>query len=137
MLELAMHCSKCQSSQTKKNGFRRGKQSFRCKDCGYQYVDNPKPRAYPAEVKQLCLKMYLNGMGFRAIARVTEIDHTKIINWVKEQGQELSDDPGEKEIPEITELDELQTFVGCKKNKFWMNDSGQSLESRHYSLDNW
>ena len=115
-----MYCPKCKSSQTKKNGLRRGKQSFKCKDCGYQYVENPQPRAYPTEVKQLCLKMYLNGMGFRAIARVTEIDHTTIINWVKEQGQELSDELGEEEIPEIAELDELQTFVGGKKNKFWI-----------------
>ena len=29
--------------------------------------------------------VYLNGMGFRAIALVTEIDHATIINWVKEQ----------------------------------------------------
>ena len=59
-------------------------------------------------------------MGFRAIAKVTEIDHATIINWVKEKGEKLSDEPQEKEIPEITEIDELQTFVGCKKNKFWI-----------------
>ena len=115
-----MNCPKCSSSKNKKNGFRRGKQSYRCKDCGCQYVKNPQPSAYPTEVKQLCLKMYLNGMGFRAIARVTEIDHATIINWVKEKGEKLSDNPQEEEIPEITEIDELQTFVGCKKNKFWI-----------------
>ncbi len=71
---------------------------------GCQYVENPKPRGYPNEVKQLCLKMYLNGMGFRAIARVTEIDHATIINWVKEKGEKLSDDPQDEEIPEITEI---------------------------------
>lgn len=115
-----MHCPKCKSSQSKKNGYRRGKQSYRCKNCGSQYVENPKSRAYSNEVKQLCLKMYLNGMGFRAIARVTEIDHATVINWVKEKGEKLSDEPQEEEIPEITEIDELQTFVGCKKNKFWV-----------------
>ena len=147
-----MNCPQCKSSQSKlarsrfvlkrrgvarQNGFRRGKQSYRCKDCGCQYVENPKPRGYPDEIKQLCLKMYLNGMGFRAIARVTEIDHATIINWVKEKGEKLSDDPQDEEIPqrgdggqldlkssfrapEITEIDELRTFVGCKKNKFWV-----------------
>ena len=64
--------------------------------------------------------MYLNGMGFRAIARVTDIDHAIIINWVKEKGKRLSDEPQGEELPEITEIDELQTFVGCKKNKFWV-----------------
>ena len=88
-----MHCPKCKSSQSKKNGFRRGKQSYRCKNCGCQYVENPQPKGYSLEVKQLCLKMYLNGMGFRAISRVTEIDHTTIINWVEEAGESLSDEP--------------------------------------------
>ncbi len=115
-----MDCPKCQSSQKKKNGFRRGKQSFRCKNCGCQYVENPIKRAYPTAVKQLCLKMYLNGMGFRAIARVTEIDHTTIINWVEQAGEALSDEPQDSEIPEITEIDELQTFVGNKKKKIWI-----------------
>ena len=115
-----MNCPQCKSSRNKKNGFRRGKQSYRCKDCGCQYVENPKPRAYPNEVKQLCLKMYVNGMGFRAIARVTDIDHGTIINWVKEKGEKLADEPQDEEIPEITEIDELQTFVGCRKNKFWI-----------------
>ena len=118
--ELAMECPQCKSSQHKKNGLRRGKQSYRCKDCGYQFVENPIARGYPTEVKKLCLKMYLNGMGFRAIARVTEIDHGTIINWVREKGEKLSDEPQEEEIPEITEIDELPTFVGCKKNKFWI-----------------
>ncbi|MEM7760378.1 MAG: hypothetical protein AAF298_19950 [Cyanobacteria bacterium P01_A01_bin.40] len=34
--------------------------------------------------------MYFNGMGFRAIAIVTEIDHTNIINWLAEAGESLS-----------------------------------------------
>ncbi len=56
-----MHCPKCNSAQNKKNGFRRGKQSFRCKDCGCQYVKEPKSRAYSVEVKKLCLKMGVGG----------------------------------------------------------------------------
>ena len=49
--------------------------------------------------------MYLNGMGFRAIERVTGIHHTTIINWVKESGEELPED--ESGEPELAELDEL------------------------------
>ena len=115
-----MQCPKCKSSHNKKNGFRRGKQSYKCKDCGYQFVENPISRKYTPEVRQICLKMYLNGLGFRARARVTEIDHTTIINWVKEEGESLPEAPPEEEIPEITEIDELQTFVGRKQNKFWI-----------------
>ena len=77
-------------------------------------------RSYPPEVKQLCLKMYLNGMGLRGIERVTEIHHTTIMDWVREAGLKLPYAPEESEIPEITEIDELQTFIGCRKNKVWV-----------------
>lgn len=36
--------------------------------------------------------MYLNGMGFRAIERVTGIPHTIIMNWFKESAEELLED---------------------------------------------
>ena len=54
------------------------------------------------------------------IERVTEIHHTTVMNWIKEAGIKLPDAPEEGEIPEITEIDELQTFVGKKKNKVWI-----------------
>ena len=62
-------------------------------------------------------KLYLNGMGFRAIERVKHIHHTTIIYWVKQLGDRLPDAPADNNIPEVTELDELQTFVGSKKTK--------------------
>ncbi len=36
-----MKCPHCNSSQLQKNGWRRGKQCYRCKDCGKQFV-NPQ-----------------------------------------------------------------------------------------------
>ncbi len=52
--------------------------------------------------------MYLNGMGFRGIARVTNIDHSTIMSWVSEAGAQLSDELSDtEEIPEIPEIDEL------------------------------
>ena len=115
-----MKCPKCQSSRTIKNGRRRGKQCYRCHDCGRQYVESPIDRSYPPEVKKLCLKMYLNGMGLRGIERVTDIHHTTVMHSIKEAGLNLPDAPEESEIPEITEIDELQTFIGNKRHKIWI-----------------
>ena len=112
-----MKCPQCHSTKTIKNGRRRGKQCYKCRDCGRQFVESPVVRSYPPEVKQLCLKMYLNGMGLRGIERVTEIHHTTVMHWVREAGLKLPDAPEEDEIPEITEIDELQTFIGSKRNK--------------------
>lgn len=62
--------------------------------------------------------MYLNGMGLRAIERVTEVHHITVMHWIREAAATLPHAPQVKELPEITELDELQTFVGCKQNKY-------------------
>ena len=62
--------------------------------------------------------MYTNGMGFRAIERVLGVHHTTIIHWVKQLGQQLPDAPVVEEIPQVSELDELETFVGSKKTNF-------------------
>ncbi|NES71985.1 MAG: IS1 family transposase [Okeania sp. SIO2D1] len=115
-----MKCPKCNSTQTRKNGRRRGQQCFQCRICGRQFVESPKSQPYSPQIKELCLKMYLNGMGLRAIQRVTEVHHTTIIKWIKDAGIKLPDAPEEQEIPEITEIDELQTFIGHKKHKVWI-----------------
>ena len=57
-------------------------------------------------------------MGFRAIERVKGIHHTTIINWVKQVGELLPNAYNPETIPEVGELDELETFVGFKKTKF-------------------
>jgi transposase-like protein len=64
--------------------------------------------------------MYTNGMGFRAIERVKGVHHTTIIHWVKQLGQQLPDAPLVEEIPQVSELDELETFIGSKKHKIWV-----------------
>jgi hypothetical protein len=58
-------------------------------------------------------------MGFRAIERATGVNHNTVINWVKQTSSNLPDAPLASEIPEVTQIDELETFVG-KKNKFWL-----------------
>ena len=62
--------------------------------------------------------MYLNGMRFRGIERVTGVHHTTIINWVKQGGKLLPNAYYPEVIPEVGELDELETFVGSKKTRY-------------------
>ena len=63
--------------------------------------------------------MYVNGLGFRGIERVKGVHHTTVITWVKQVGELLPDAYGPETIPEVGELDELETFVGSKK-KIWL-----------------
>ena len=113
-----MQCPECGSTHIRKNGKSRGKQNHICVACGRQFIDvYTAPQGYSDAVKATCLKMYVNGMGFRGIERVTGVHHTTVIYWVKQVGENLPDAYQPDSIPEVGELDELETFVGSKKTK--------------------
>ena len=65
-------------------------------------------------------------MGFRAIERATGVNHNTVINWVKQAGINLSDAPEASEIPEVTQVDELETFVGKKPQNLALDGCKQS-----------
>ena len=110
-----MKCPKCGSSHIRKNGFRGEKQNHICADCGRQFIEHYSKRGYSQDVKEICLKMYCNGMGFRQIERCTDVSHNSVINWVKQAAKQLPEQPPVEIVPNVSELDELQTFVGSKK----------------------
>lgn len=113
-----MQCPQCQSTHIRKNGIKRGKQNHVCVSCGRQFIDRYETsRGYSDEVKRECLKMYTNGMGFRGIERVKGVHHTTVIYWVKQVGENLPDTYEPDHIPQVGELDELETFIGSKKTK--------------------
>lgn len=114
-----MECPHCHSDKIRKYGVIKGKQRYHCQDCGRYFQSSSEQQGYSPDVRRICLKMYLNGMGFRGIERVTGIHHTTIMNWVRESGEELPEDEEEDE-PTIAELDELQTYIGRKTDKIWI-----------------
>jgi len=114
-----MQCPECGATHIRKNGKRKGKQNHICVACGRQFIDAYDPhRGYSDEFRRECIKMYVNGSGFRAIERVKGVHHTTVITWVKQVGLLLPDAYEAETTPEVGELDELETFVGSKKTKF-------------------
>lgn len=99
-----MQCPSCGSTHIRKNGKKRGKQNHICVDCRRQFIDTYEPaKGYCNQIQQDCLKMYVNGMGFRGIERVKGVHHTTVISWVKQLGKQLPDAPPESAIPEVGE----------------------------------
>jgi transposase-like protein len=61
-----------------------GKQRYRCKTCGFNFTTGF--RGKPMEVRQQALKLYLEGLGFRAIGRELNVSNVTVLNWVRAYG---------------------------------------------------
>ena len=97
-----MECPECRSSHVHNNGHKKGKQNYFCVNYGKQFIDcYEAQKGYVKEVKQQCLSMYVNSMGFRAIERVTCVHHTTIMAWVKQVGELLPDYYTPETIPSV------------------------------------
>jgi AcrR family transcriptional regulator/transposase-like protein len=79
-----MICPDCQSDRVAKNGRQQGKQRYVCRGCGRQFLDRYTQRGYPLEIRQRCLALHAQGIGFREIERQTGVDCNTVINWVKD-----------------------------------------------------
>ena len=69
---------------------------------------------YDDEVRLQAVKLYVDGLNLRRIARHLGVSHQSIANWVKAHAARLPPPPMPDEI-ETIEMDELYTFIGDKK----------------------
>ncbi|RQH20486.1 hypothetical protein D4Z78_11560 [Okeania hirsuta] len=79
--------------------------------------------------------MYVNGMGFRAIERITGVSRTTIMDGVKLNSWEHFYQmlTRAETIPEVRELEQLETFVG-KKNQIWHRSCCRAFSHRDFRL---
>ncbi len=63
------------------------------------------------------MRLYVDGMNFRRIARQLKVSHTSVMNWVKAAADTLPDTPPLPDKSVVIEEDELFTFIGDKKTK--------------------
>lgn len=61
------------------------------------------------------IRLYVDGMNLRRIARHLGVVHQTVANWVAAQAASLPDTPPQPETVTVIEQDELYTFVEAKK----------------------
>lgn len=132
-----MQCPECQSTHIRKNGKRKGKQNYICVRCSRQFIDSySAPQGYSDDIKQQCLRMYVNGMGFRGIERVTGVHHTTVIYWVKQVGECLPDAYAPDQTPRLASSMNWKPLLALKKQNLAV-DSCRPLSSRHFRMGDW
>ena len=141
-----MNCPNCQSNQIRKNGHRRGKQNYQSKQCTRQFITAYSQVGYPLSVKESCLKMSVNGLGFRAIERITGVNHNPIIRWVRNSALALPNVPdGWLVYPcfvddcahlvlktDITRIEVRNALRRKRLNSIQANGEGEQSRLRHY-----
>ena len=75
-----------ESREYTKDGFALKKQRYKCKKCGCNFTQSHS-RFASEETKALALKMYLEGMGFRAIGRVVGFSNVSVLRWIRKFGE--------------------------------------------------
>ncbi|MDE2948102.1 MAG: helix-turn-helix domain-containing protein [Chloroflexota bacterium] len=111
-------CPHCQDTEQQvKAGFNRsGSQLHKYKPCNRRYTPVPSEKGHPQHIRQQALRLYMEGNNFRRIARLLQVSHVSVMNWVKAHADQLPAPPTPAEKPlHIIEMDELHTFVGHKK----------------------
>ncbi len=104
-------CYRCGCARCVKNGFMEGQQRYKCKECGYNFIDKPR-RGHNQPVLALAVWLYLSGLSKRRIARLFGVSTPAVLRWIKTVA--LKDAP--KPIPTgegatVVELAEMWYFL--------------------------
>jgi transposase-like protein len=114
-------CAHCQRTegQVKIGHNASGSQRYWCKVCRRKYTPIASPQVYSETVRAEAMRLYVDGMHQRRIARTLAVSHQSVANWLKRHANSLPDHPPQPEAVtlEVNELDELHTFIGDKKTK--------------------
>ncbi len=106
-----IRCPKCNSHHFVKAGFVNGRQRYLCKECGLHFTINNK--GVDAETKRLAVHLYLEGMGFRAISRITGVSDVAIAKWINPMKNGLN--PIRKEKARVNDLHKIEHFFITKE----------------------
>ncbi len=83
-------CPACDSTHTVKNGkIHNGKQNFKCRDCGRQFVQNPQNKIIDEATKTLIDKLLLEKIPASGIARVAGVSEPWLQSYVNRKYQSV------------------------------------------------
>jgi transposase-like protein len=80
------NCPKCNSQHVVKNGhIQNGKQRFKCRECGRQFVENPRKTKISEETKALIERLLLDKISLAGIARTAQVSKKWLQDYVNQK----------------------------------------------------
>jgi len=113
-----MNCPYCKDNthQVKDGRNASGTQKYRCKQCDRRYTPEPAINGYSDDIRLQAVKLYVDGLNLRRVARHLGVSPQSVANWVKAYATKLPPAPVPEQVKTI-EMDELYTFIGDKKTE--------------------
>ena len=126
-------CKRCGSGQYVKHGFVRKKQRYRCKGCGYNFIEGDgRVNASLPVKKALAVILYsLGKASFGMLGKIFGHSRSLTYRWIVEEAAKLPEPAISSDIKEM-EFDEMWHFIGSKKtsaglSKRWIVAHGELL----------
>jgi putative transposase len=122
-----MNCKNCGSEKIRKWGKVRGKQIYKCKDCGYRFYSDGKFSRMTKEKNLIvaALNFYYDGLSLRKAQRNIEqifeehISQVTILNWIKKYSK-LVKEYMIAQVPQLSGLwHEDETVLQCEGRSIW------------------
>jgi transposase len=112
-------CKNCKSDRVVKSGKVRGKQRYKCKECGYHFViGDERTNEKIAALKALCVLLYSLGKGsYNMLGKLLGRNRSLIYRWIREAGLNTKEPEIGEEVRQI-EFDEMWHFIESKKRNF-------------------
>jgi transposase-like protein len=116
---IMVECKNCHSVQIIKSGFVRGKQRYKCKECGVHFVEgDARTSDKIAALKALCVVFYALGKGsYNRLGKIFGRNRSLIYRWIREAGLRTGEPAIDGGITQI-EFDEMWHFIESKKESF-------------------
>ncbi|WP_029904688.1 IS1 family transposase [Prevotella sp. 10(H)] len=113
-----MNCKYC-NGKCKKDGFQRnGCQRYKCKECKKKQQKAYKYHAYNPQINSTIITYTKEGIGIRSAARLLKISTTTLLNRIVSIAKNIKQPIIISK--QVYEVDEIKSFVKCKKNLIWI-----------------
>lgn len=122
-MKLYLICPTCGSDDAMKNGTtRRGKQNYKCRDCGRQFVEDRKWKPIDPDTKAMVDRLLLEKIPLAGIARVMQLSPDWLQQYLntfyKAVPRQVQVQPKAKGRLAV-QMDELWSFVNSKGQQQW------------------
>ena len=103
-------CLKCGHDQAVKSGHARGRQRYKCKQCGCQYT-RTTPKGRPFKDKVLAVVLFLSGLSMNATAAIVGVSAKTVYMWIKKFYPKYAETPEYTDTVKEMEIDEMGHYL--------------------------